>query len=286
MQKTSSLSLAFNVKYGSLTKAINFTILQNLRRMALWHIPLFQERSPLDTIFDDVFDMSFSPRYYRHFYIPYNKYHTKKNAGGGKSQGESFKISLDVRDYRPEDISLKVDGDKLLVKGKRCKESEFGYEKSEFDRTYPIPSDVDAEGFKSKLNDDGVLEIEAPKKVKQEELEAIVEPTQQDENKFKAIFDVTQYKPEEVSVKVQGNRVVIHGEQKSDSKDDDKEVFSHHRQFVRRIVLPETVKLDSLQSKWTKDGKLVIEADKIPTIEAECRQLEIKHECDEGSKAE
>ena len=254
--------------------------------MALFHIPLFQERNPFESMLDDVFDWSLSPRYYRLLHSPYNRLHTRSGVKSGKSPGDTFKVTLDVRNYEPKDITLKVDGDKLLVKGQRYKESEFGFENSEFERVYPIPSDVDVKRFKSKINDDGLLEIEAPK-VKKEAIQDTDEGVQQDEKKFKVVFDVTDYKPEEVSVKIEGKQLIVHGEQKSESKDDDdNEVFVHHRQFTRRFVLPDTVKLDSLQSKWTKEGKLVIEAEKCAAIEAKVRQLEIKHEADEDKKEE
>ena len=251
--------------------------------MALWHIPLYRERNPLDNIFDDVFDWSLSPRYYRLLNFPYRKSCNSSDPSHRKGQEDTFKVTLDVRNYQPDDVSLKVEGDKLLVKGKSRKENEFGFETSEFERAYPIPSDVDVKGFQSKINNEGQLEIEAPK-IKQEKHQETEQSIQQDDNKFKAVFDVTKYKPEEVSVKVQGNQVIVHGEQKSESKDEDKDIFVHHREFTRRLVLPETVKLESLQSKWTKEGTLVIEAEKCPSIEAEPKQLKIEYECDEAAK--
>ena len=245
--------------------------------MALWHIPLFHERSSLESTFDDVFDWPLSPQYYRLLNLPYHK--SRKTANQCKK--DTFRVTLDVRNYEPDEISLKVEGDKLLVKGKSHKENEFGFDTSEFERAYPIPSDVDIQGFQSKINEEGQLEIEAPK-IKQEKLQKEDQSIEQDDNKFKAVFDVTKYKPEEVSVKVQDHQVIVHVEQKTESKDDNKDIFFQHRQFTRRLVLPGTVKLDSLRSTWTKDGALVIEADKSPPIEAEMRQLKIVHEGDEG----
>ena len=244
--------------------------------MALWHIPIIHKGHPLDNIFDDTFDWSLFPRHFRLLSSPYRRVHNKPYSRRGKGQEDTFKVTLDVNNYQPEDISLKVDGDKLLVKGKRYKESEFGFESSEFERIYPIPSDVDTKGFQSKLNDEGLLEIEAPR--------LNHKAIHQDENKYKAVIDVSRFKPDEVSVKVQGNQVIIHGDQKSEIKEGGKPVFVHHIQFKRQIVLPDTVKLDSLQSKWTKDGNLVIEADKCPALEEEVtRQLEIEYE-GEGEK--
>ena len=264
--------------------------------MAFWRIPLLCEDSPLDSVFDDIFDNTCPRKRYRLLYHPYlndkkirdrkmGQRSLKGKRTDGKRKDGSFKVTMNVEDYDPNDIALKVNGDKLLINGKREKKNNHGYESCEFERAYTIPNDVDVESLKSRINDDGLLEIEAPKK-KQEAIQDTDQAVQQDENKFKAVFDVTQYKPDEVSVKVQGRQVIVHGEQKSECKEDDEEMFVHDRQFTRRFVLPETVELDSLQSKWTKDGKLVIEAEKCASIEAEARQLEIEHEAEEEKKDE
>ena len=262
--------------------------------MAFWYIPLLRERDPLDTIFDDVFDWTFPSAHRRVMYHPYYDPRSRallqrsasQQQGGtdDKADDDNFRVSLDVRHYNPDEINLKVDGSQLLVTGKHYRESDYGFERSEFQRSYPIPKDVDPKGFTSRISDNGFLEIEAPK-IKAEAIKQAEQDVQQDETKFKAVFDVSNYKPDEVQVKVQGNEIHIRGEHKSESKDGE-ESFSHHRQFSRRLLLPNTVKVDSLQSKWTKEGKLILEADKLPAIASEERQLTIEHEADQGKMEE
>ena len=254
--------------------------------MAFWNIPLLCEENVLDSVLDDLDDWVYPKKRHSLLYHPYRLFGKKHQKGRRASQQKvenGFKAMVDVKSYEPNDIALRVDGDKLIVSGKRHTKNKYGSDSSEFQRVYNIPENVDIEGFTSKINNEGQLEIEAPK-IKQEKHQETEQSIQQDDNKFKAVLDVTKYKPEEVSVKVQGNQVIVHGEQKSESKDEDKDIFFHQRQFTRRLVLPETVKLDSLQSKWTKDGTLVIEADKCPSIEAQPRQLKIEYDCDEETK--
>ncbi|XP_065056529.1 uncharacterized protein LOC135684800 [Rhopilema esculentum] len=185
---------------------------------------------------------------------------------------------LDVRHFRPDEIALNVEGDKLKVTGKHHQQTDHGYESSEFERCFPIPADVDAKSFTSKLNDDGILEITAAK------IKPLANQGQQeDETNFKLTFDVSDYKPEEISVKLQGNELVVNGEQNSESKDGE-DSFFHHRKFSRRILLPKNVKLETLQSKLTKYGKLMIEAEKMAAIEPTVRQLEVEYEVDLKSK--
>ena len=256
--------------------------------MAFWNIPLLCKDNIVDSILDDLEDWAYPKKNHRPLYHPYRLFGKKCKKRGNTNHQKiesGFKAMIDVKDYEPSDIALKVDGNKLIISGKRHTENKYGSDSSKFERVYNIPENVDVGGFTSKINHEGKLEIEAPK-IKEVKYQETEQSIQQDDNKFRAVFDVTKYKPEEVSVKVQGNQVIVHGEQKSESKDDDKDIFVHHKQFTRRLVLPETVKLDSLQSKWTKDGTLVIEADKCPSLEVEVRQLKIDHEDDEGQMDE
>ncbi|XP_065056848.1 alpha-crystallin B chain-like [Rhopilema esculentum] len=257
--------------------------------MALWHIPLLRP-DPIDSIFDDIFDWTFPPVQYQlaRPYIDPTRQILRRSASQqqqvkGKDE-DNFRVTLDVRHYNPDEIALKVDGNKLLVSGKHHKQSEFGYETSQFERSYPIPSDVDEKGFTSRIDDNGILEIVAPK-VKPQAIQQAGQSVEEDEKKFKAVLDVRAYKPEELTVKLQGNNLLIQGEQKSENKDE-KETYVHHRNFARRIWLPKNVNLDTLHTKLTKEGKLLLEADKMPAIKHEVKQLTIEKEADQGNMEE
>ncbi|KAJ8924287.1 hypothetical protein NQ315_007080 [Exocentrus adspersus] len=81
-----------------------------------------------------------------------------------------------------------------------------------------------------------------------------------DKDKFQANFDVQQFKPEEISVKVTGDRTVtIEG--KHEEKPDEHGYISRH--FVRKYVLPEDCDAKNVQSKLSSDGVLTVTAPKI-----------------------
>ncbi|KAJ8955718.1 hypothetical protein NQ318_008590 [Aromia moschata] len=81
-----------------------------------------------------------------------------------------------------------------------------------------------------------------------------------DKDKFQANFDVQQFKPEEISVKVTGdNSITIEG--KHEEKRDEHGYISRH--FVRRYVLPENCDIKQVQSKLSSDGVLTITAPKV-----------------------
>ena len=79
-----------------------------------------------------------------------------------RSGDEKIHIAtLDVRNYRPDEVSLRVEGDILVVKAKHYADGSFGFERNEFQRTYPVPQDADPASITSKISQDGYLTIEA-----------------------------------------------------------------------------------------------------------------------------
>ncbi|EFA09076.1 protein lethal(2)essential for life [Tribolium castaneum] len=80
-----------------------------------------------------------------------------------------------------------------------------------------------------------------------------------DKDKFQANLDVQQFKPEEISVKVNDNTITIEG--KHEEKEDEHGFISRH--FVRRYVLPKDCDVSKVESRLSTDGVLSITAPKI-----------------------
>nr|QNJ44844.1 sHSP21 [Agasicles hygrophila] len=80
----------------------------------------------------------------------------------GKDQ---FLANLDVQQFKPEEISVKVTGENsITIEGKHEeKEDEHGHIYRHFVRRYTIPKQYDMSRIESKLSSDGVLSISAPK---------------------------------------------------------------------------------------------------------------------------
>ena len=91
--------------------------------------------------------------------------------------------------------------------------------------------------------------------------------------KFQFTLDVTGYTPDEITIRVNGSDIVVHGETKDEHIDAQS---VHHQQFTRHIKLPSDVNADALSSRYTKDGKITIEASRGSA--APTRTLEIKKE--------
>lgn len=82
-------------------------------------------------------------------------------------EGDSFALTLDTKDFSPEELSVKQVGRKLQVSGKTEKKQEYGkcsysYRIQEFRREFDLPEGVNPEAVTCSLAD-GKLHIEAPK---------------------------------------------------------------------------------------------------------------------------
>lgn len=94
-----------------------------------------------------------------------------------------------------------------------------------------------------------------------------------DENGFQFKVDVTQFKPEEINIKLDDNVVTVEGkhEEKSDAHG------TIERQFVRKFALPKGhVNMEELKSSLSSDGVLTITAPKMAqSIENKSRVIPI-----------
>ncbi len=78
---------------------------------------------------------------------------------------DEFKVSLDVQQFKPEEIKVKVTDDYVIVEGKHEeREDKHGFISREFSRKYRLPPNVKAEAITSSLSSDGLLSVIAPKK--------------------------------------------------------------------------------------------------------------------------
>ncbi|KAJ8920350.1 hypothetical protein NQ315_012012 [Exocentrus adspersus] len=78
---------------------------------------------------------------------------------------DKFQANIDVQQFKPEEISVKVTGDNTVtIEGKHEeKQDEHGYISRHFVRKYVLPDNCDVKQVQSKLSSDGVLTITAPK---------------------------------------------------------------------------------------------------------------------------
>jgi HSP20 family molecular chaperone IbpA len=112
--------------------------------------------------------------------------------------------------------------------------------------------------------------------------EKVVNPESQAEakakdNAFEVKLNVSEFSPSELSVKTVGNTIVVEG--KADEKAD--ELGSVSRSFLRRFVIPESVKPESVDCKLSSDGFLVLSAplvDQSPVTTERSVPINVSHQ--------
>ncbi|NWI66626.1 HSPBB protein, partial [Todus mexicanus] len=85
-----------------------------------------------------------------------------------QGSGEGFSICQDVKNFTPEQLSVKVVGRKVVLVGQKETQStdekgSFSYKYEALKREWDVPEEVDAEALTCSLTKEGQLRIEAPR---------------------------------------------------------------------------------------------------------------------------
>ncbi|KMQ97179.1 protein lethal essential for life-like protein [Lasius niger] len=108
------------------------------------------------------------------YYRPYpwgELLHNLKEGGTStvKADKDKFQVILDVQQFKPDEINVKVVDKCVVVEAKHEeKQDEHGWISRQFVRKYMIPEQCDVDQVSSNLSLDGVLTIIAPRKEKLE----------------------------------------------------------------------------------------------------------------------
>ncbi|VDN26584.1 unnamed protein product [Cylicostephanus goldi] len=133
--------------------------------LSLWQVPRLMDRFMDDYIHE--MNRSIFP-YWR------NADHSRLHVGNDTQQRlafsvqviddeKKFAVSLDVSQFRPEDLKVQLDGRELTVEGKQEHKGENSFIHRSFIRKWTLPETVDLESVRTQLSDIGHLCIEAPK---------------------------------------------------------------------------------------------------------------------------
>merc|ERR1712124_177661 len=144
-----------------------------------------KRRRMMNTDFvDQVFNDMFLP--------PYDVCAKQKSKAMNRNESneqtpDTFTKKFQMRDFKPEDIQIRVTADKrVVVEAKQeVKEEKDGfqsYQLREFKQSVDVPENVNIEKLASSLNEQGLLTISAP-------LLSLPEPTQKEEKKLPVIFE-------------------------------------------------------------------------------------------------
>lgn len=79
-----------------------------------------------------------------------------------RTESGDLQLSLDVSEYRPEDLKIKLVDDNLVVEAVTENSGKNSYRKSHMKRWFKLPEDCKLEEIKSKLTEDNQLLINLP----------------------------------------------------------------------------------------------------------------------------
>lgn len=101
---------------------------------------------------------------------------TPRNQEARKHQGtvgnvgkDGFQVCMDVQQFKPSELTVKVVDDCVVVEGKHEeREDDHGYISRQFMRRYTLPKGFDSNHVVSTLSSDGVLSVRVPQPKKLE----------------------------------------------------------------------------------------------------------------------
>merc|ERR1711881_329817 len=198
-----------------------------------------------------------------------------------------FCVEIPLHEYKPEELSLKTEGNVLVILAKHETQTESGgsFVSKQFEQRFSLPSGVKPEAIVSSLSKEGVLTVTAPRVTSaptsiggfrktrgaiEEENVFVPQTTQMpqnqglphpkvtyDEDKFQVSLDCQHFKPEEIDVKVDGTTIIITAKQEIKESGG-----SRTRVFEQKFTLPAGVQADRVTSTINADGVLNINAPK------------------------
>jgi crystallin, alpha B len=81
-----------------------------------------------------------------------------------KPASDDFELSIDVQTFKPEEITVKVKNNEIIVEGKHEeRQDEFGFVSRQFSRRCTLPQEFDPDTISTFLNAEGKMTIKAQK---------------------------------------------------------------------------------------------------------------------------
>lgn len=137
----------------------------------------------------------------RHYALPYERSHhellsRRRGSTGGQNSllpvigKDGFQVCMDVAQFKPSELSVKVVDKTIVVEGKHEERDDgHGLIQRHFVRKYTLPKDYDGNDVISTVSSDGVLTLKAPP------------PPSKDQGKQERIVQIQQTGPAHLSVK-------------------------------------------------------------------------------------
>lgn len=135
-----------------------------------WEDPFKQQRNLMSELWNrpDPFDAFFAPPRYAVYRAPSLHWDGEENLSNPK---DGFQVALNVENFKPEEVSVKVVDNTIIVEAKHEERSEDNesFVSRQFSRRYVLPDEYNIKDVVSKLSADGILTVKVPPKHLDEE---------------------------------------------------------------------------------------------------------------------
>ncbi|KAF0993048.1 hypothetical protein HZS_7248 [Henneguya salminicola] len=166
-------------------------------------------------------------------------------------EDRKFRLMLDVEDFHPRDIDVKIEEKRVKITAHKNNEHRNWRDSTQITREYDLPDDVDPSSVKSSV-DSGVLVIEGDRRIAGDATQM------SNEKEYIMNIDLNGFKPEEVSVKQNGDEIIVEAKQEIKNVGNDQSQSKLFRRFIRRFNLPHHINKEEIKAKYTSDGRLVL----------------------------
>ena len=117
--------------------------------------PLNNEIDTFDNIIDQFFnDLSYDPRF--------SLMNTNNLSNYYNENEKEYYLTMDVPGMSKDDIEVTFDSNRLKISGQRKSDKYDSYEYGKIERSFSVPSNVEADKISAKI-DNGVLKVLLPK---------------------------------------------------------------------------------------------------------------------------
>jgi len=194
-----------------------------------------------------------------------------------RPHSDKFRVTLDVTGFKPEDLSVKVIGRKLLIDGKQEFRDGEDFSVKEMRKTYDLPENASFEHMTSFLTAKGILVVEFPLITQTKErddhhhqlekygantkefnfdefFKSAFEPKISDDTdkggkKINLSLDMTGFRPDQIQIHLKDRDLIVQAESSSSDK--------HHtaRSYIyKAVTLPPNIDIEHMRS-FLHDGK-------------------------------
>jgi len=172
-----------------------------------------------------------------------------------------IKLTYDVAAFDPKDVKVVLKGNMLRIHAVKSEHSATVCVKKELKRDFAVPAEADKDSLVYKI-EDGVLNVKM--NIKETVYQRALSEEGSAGNKIHLEFNVADFEPEDVEVKLSGGLLRVAG-RKREKFEKEAQVLD----FSRECVVPAWVDSDSLRSYLTPAGKLTIEVPMEKTVRSE-----------------